>query len=167
MSDHAHDSSSGTASHKPLPDDTPPRNGVILLATFVAVTTLFSLKYVFYSYLDRSEMRVRRGHVATSLTSEHLAEYREHANAQLLGGEMPIEDAMDQLATRGRGAFAQIRPIADTSTGAREGWARMPVRADDPAPHAERVREPLDAVIRDLEAEDPTLVPPSDPAGGM
>lgn len=119
-------------------DDTPPQNGIILVATIVSVTTLFSLKFAFDSYLDQSTMHARRDHIATSQASEQLADYRATAQEQLRGGEMPIADAMQQLAERGRGAFPVIRPVGDTNPGPREGWAAMPAARPEPAPHAQR-----------------------------
>ncbi|MFO0680615.1 MAG: hypothetical protein U0234_01125 [Sandaracinus sp.] len=130
------------SSGKPRPDDTPPQNGIILVSAVLVVLTLFSLKYVFDSYLDTSNLGVRRAHIAESHASEVLADYRATSQDQLRGGQMPISDAMEQLATRGRSAFVQIRPVADTTTAAREGWSAMPVTAGEPAPHAQAVAEP-------------------------
>lgn len=144
MSDDKH-SAEGHSAHgdtaavhgKIRPDDTPPQNAVIFAAAVLAVLALFGLKYVFDSYMDRSAIHVRSLHVDASHAAQVLLEYRQHAALELNGGEMPIDEAMDQLAERGRGAFVQIRPVADTTTAAREGWARMPVVAAEPAPHAE------------------------------
>ncbi len=122
------------------PDDTPPQNAIIFAAAVLAVLSLFGLKYVFDSYMDRSEVRVRAMHVDASHAAQALTEYRQRAALELNGGEMSIDDAMSQLATRGRGAFVQIRPVAYTTTAAREGWARMPVVAPEPAPRAEAER---------------------------
>ena len=119
------------------PDDTPPQNAIIFASAVLAVLALFGLKYVFDSYRDRSETRVRSMHVSESHAGQALIEYRRHEALLLNGGEMPISESMDQLAERGRGAFVQIRPVADTTTAAFEGWARMPVIAGEPAPTAE------------------------------
>ncbi len=129
-------------------DETPPQNGIILAAAIMTVITLFSLKYAFDSYLDVSNIHVRRSHIAESHASQQLAEYRAHAQDQLREGEMPIGDAIAQLADRGRAAFPQIRPVADTNTGPREGWAAMPVVAPEPAPraHVEVVAPEIPAV---------------------
>lgn len=144
-------------------DDTPPQNGIILVAAIGTVITLFSLKYVFDSYLDYSNINVRRAHIAESHASGVLAEYRTHAQEQLRGGEMPISDAMDQMAERGRAAFPQIRPVAgDTNTGAREGWSAMPVAAREPAPVAEQIHEVEAPVPTDAPA--PTDAPTDAPA---
>jgi hypothetical protein len=123
-------------------DETPPQNGIILVAATMTVLTLFSLKYVFDSYLDVSNISVRRAHIAESHASTVLNEYRAHAQDQLREGQMPISDAMTQLAERGRAGFPQIRPIGDTNTGPREGWAAMPVTLGEPAPHAQVLAEP-------------------------
>lgn len=145
-------------------DDTPPQNTIIFIATIGTVVTLFSLKYAFDSYLDVSNLHVRQTHVTESHASEVLAEYRSHAQDQLREGEMPIGDAMEQIATRGRGAFPQIRPIVDTNTGAREGWSAMPVVAGEPAPHAQPIPAdeepevpavPVDAIEAPVPADAP------------
>jgi hypothetical protein len=123
-------------------DETPPQNGIILAAAIMSIITLFSLKYAFDSYLDVSNIHVRHVHIAESHASGVLDEYRAHSQDQLREGEMPIGAAMEQLSTRGRAAFPQIRPIADTNTGAREGWSAMPVVAPEPAPRAQREEAP-------------------------
>lgn len=157
MSDDNH-STSGAVHGKIKPDDTPPQNAIIFAAAVLAVLSLFGLKYVFDSYADRSEMRVRREHVQASRAIEDLHEYRRHAALELNGGSMPIDEAMTQLAEGGRGAFDQIRPVADTTTAALEGWARMPVVAPEAAPRAERVAPPAPVPA-------PTPVPTPTPAG--
>lgn len=120
-------------------DDTPPQNGIIFVAAIATVVTLFSMKYAFDSYLDVTNIHVRRDHVGESHASEVLAEYRTSAAEQLRGGPMTIDEAIDQLSEHGRGGFVQIRPVADTTTGAREGWSAMPVVPGEPAPHAQPV----------------------------
>lgn len=119
-------------------DETPPQNGIIFAAAIMAILTLFGLKFVFDSYLDRSEIHIRREHIAESHGSAVLADYRAHSTDQLREGTMTIGDAVTQLGEHGRAAFVQIRPVADTNTGPREGWSAMPVVASEPAPRAER-----------------------------
>lgn len=139
-------------------DETPPQNGIIFAAAMMSIVTLFSLKYVFDSYLDVSNQQVRRSHISESHASEVLGEYRAHAQDQLRDGQMPIADAMGQLADRGRAAFPQIRPVGDTTTGPREGWAAMPVVAGEPAPRAQVVEVPAPAPAP-TEAPVPTDAP--------
>ena len=134
---HHHDHESGHGHAKIKPDDTPPQNAIIFAAAVLSVLALFGLKYVFDSYSDRSETHVRALHIEASHASQVLLEYRRHAALELNGGEMPIDEAMDRLAERGRGGFAEIRPVVDTTTAAREGWARMPIAQPEPAPRAE------------------------------
>jgi hypothetical protein len=156
MSEATHHESSSTG--RPRPDDSPPRNGVILVATIAAVATLFGLKFGFDSLFDASRQHVRSAHIAESHASEALSQYRTHSLEQLEGGQMTIEAAMSQLAERGRGAFVQIRPVADTSTAAREGWRLLPITAGEPAPRqfvAPSPVEPTPAVPADAPAEAP------------
>jgi hypothetical protein len=150
------------ASGRAKGDETPPRNEIIFAAAVMTVITLFSLKYVFDSYLDASNLRVRREHISESHASEVLAEYRRHSEDQLREGQMPIGDAMEQLATRGRAAFPVIRPVPDTNTGAREGWAAMPVVAGEPAPRAQPTEEP-----ELIDGPAPEAVPPTSPEPGQ
>jgi hypothetical protein len=145
-------------------DETPPRNGVILVAAIMAVMSLFGLKYVFDSYLDRSYIDVRREHLrgdteVRSYASEVLATYRTHSQQQLRDGTMTIADAMTQLGEHGRGSFVQIRPVADTTTGAREGWSAMPVVAGEPAPRAQVAPAPPPPEPTDLLPEEAPVGP--------
>ena len=136
-------------------DDTPPQNGIIFVAAIATVVTLFSLKYAFDSYLDVSNLHVRRDHIAVSHGSEVLVEYRATAAEALRAGPMTIDEAIDQLAEHGRAGFVQIRPVADTTTAAREGWTAMPVVAGEPAPHAQPVAAEAPAIP---EPEQPSAV---------
>lgn len=120
------------------PDTTPPRNRDIAVYSLLAVSLLVGVKFAADSYLEANTRAVRAGHVETSTALEALESYRSESNASLAGGEMPIDEAMDALATRGRAAFVQIRPTADDNDGARLGWASLPATAPEPTPHATR-----------------------------
>lgn len=123
--EHEHDGSEQHGgSAKPMPDNTPPRNGVIFFYTVLVVITLVGLKFVMDSFLDSSRRAIRAQHLEESHASEILAQHREATREALGSGDMPIEQAMQQLAERGRGAFPQIRPFASADQGAREGWNR-------------------------------------------
>ena len=91
---HAEDPEHGSA-HAPhakiKPDDTPPQNAIILAAAILSVLSLFALKYVFDSYMDRSEVRVRAMHIEESHAAQALIDYRLHAALELNGGEMPMD----------------------------------------------------------------------------
>lgn len=124
-----------THAAEPKPDTTAPRNEIILVIVLASVATLFGLKFVFDSYLDREVRLTRAEHNTGGVSAEALAAYRAEASAALAGGAMPIEEAASQLATRGRAAFVQIRPAAgDASRAALEGWASLPVAAPPEAP---------------------------------
>jgi hypothetical protein len=139
MSTEAHEQSGsehehGSHSAKPRPDDTPPRNGVIFFYTVLAVLTLIGLKFVMDSFLDTTRRAVRAQHLEESVASEALAQHREASQEALRSGDMPIDQAMQQLAERGRGAFPQIRPFASADQGAREGWNRRGPAASPVSP---------------------------------
>jgi hypothetical protein len=126
MSEHEHDAYEPVIGPdgKPRPDDSPPRNGVILFYTVLAVLTLVGLKFVMDSFHDSSRLAIQAQHLERSRSSQVLAEYREQVSQALGEGEMPIDRAMQELAQRGRGAFPQVRPFPSTDRGALEGWNR-------------------------------------------
>lgn len=138
MSDeHKHDDEHGHDEHgheKLLPDDSPPQNRLIFLYTVLAVCTLVGLKFVFDSYLDATRRDMHESRIEHSLTSERLAAHREEVREQLRSGDLPIDEAMSQLAERGRGAFPQVRPFASGDEGARTGWNRRAPAVPTPAP---------------------------------
>lgn len=109
---------------RPRPDDSPPQNKLIFLYTVLAVCALVGLKFVFDSYLDTTRRSIRTTHLERSRATERLADHRESVRESLHGGAMPINQAISQLAERGRGAFPQVRPFPSTDRGAREGWNR-------------------------------------------
>ncbi|MBX7190879.1 MAG: hypothetical protein K1X94_02420 [Sandaracinaceae bacterium] len=108
---------------RPLPDATPPQNTLIFVYGVIVVCALIGLKFVFDSYLESTRRAVREERLAHSVTSDALAAHRDEVH-EALHGERSIDDAMSQLAERGRGAFPQIRPYPSTDNGAREGWNR-------------------------------------------
>lgn len=135
MSDHDHDGHADAAK----PDTTPPRNELIFVIVLGSVATLFGLKFVFDSYLDREVRLTHSEHNTGGVSADALAEYREEAAATLAGGAMTIDEAMSQLGDRGRAAFVQIRPApSDTSRAALEGWASLPVAPPAAAPSPSR-----------------------------
>jgi hypothetical protein len=119
----------------PKPDTSPPRERLILVLVLATVSSLWALKYGFDSYLDRELHLTREEHLDNSTAAIALADYREEAASTLAGGAMSIDEAMEQLGTRGRTAFVQIRPApGDPSRAAREGWASLPVAPPEAAP---------------------------------
>ena len=119
-----HDHAEGGHGAKPRPDDAPPQNGLIFFYTVLTVLSLIGLKFAMDSFLDSSRRAVQGAHIEDSVGSRHLEERREEAREALSSGTMPIDQAITQLAERGRGAFPQVRPSASEDRGAREGWAR-------------------------------------------
>lgn len=118
-----------SASGKPKPDSSPPQNRLILIYTLLAVGSLVGLKFVLDSFLDTTRRAAQADNIAHSEASERLAEFREETAARLNEGEPPISEAMEQLATRGRGGFPQLRPFPSSDRGAMDGWNR---RGPDP-----------------------------------
>jgi hypothetical protein len=169
MSDHGHDA------HDPAlrPDTTPPRDQLILVIVLATVSTLFALKFGFDSYLDREVRVTRTHHLADSTAAEALAAYHAEADSALAGGAMTIDEAIEQLGSRGRAAFVQIRPApGDPSRAAMEGWATLPVAAGEAPPTPSRTpyvlsvdhMPPPDPEVEAIEAAmDAPPAPPAEP----
>ncbi len=147
--EHEHSSTSHEGEHgdeghshdRPRPDDTPPRNGAIFLYTVLSVLFLVSLKFVLDSYLENARRNVRADNLGASDSSERLEQHRDAVAGELAGGDLPIDQAISQLAERGRGAFPQVRPYPSEDQGAREGWNRRPPEAPPLTP------EPSEATV--------------------
>ena len=112
---------SDSKSAKPLPDTTLPANVAILGYTGFGVACLFALVPFFHSYFDGSRHSQREEHIESSYRSEQLEAYRADQRRRLAAGSLPIDDAMEQLGARGRGAFPLIRPAASEDFGALDG----------------------------------------------
>nr|MDQ3032913.1 hypothetical protein [Myxococcota bacterium] len=121
-----------SATGRPRPDDTPPRNRVIMTYTVLAVITLVGLSFVFDSYIDVSRRGVRREHLAESQAGLVLEAYREEQYERLARGPMPIERAMEELVRRDRRALPLIRPTASDDQGPLQGWTQLPRAYPEP-----------------------------------
>lgn len=136
--EHGHDSHGGHA--KPLPDDSPPQNGLIFFYTVLTVCALVGLKFTMDWFLDHSRRDVRAQHLEESVASGRLEQHREHAREVLSGGERPIDRVISDLAERGRGAFPQVRPYPSADRGALEGWNRRGPEASPVTPEPDVAR---------------------------
>ncbi len=152
MSDDKHENESGSHEHedhghehggghgKPLPDDSPPQNGLIFFYTVLTVCALIGLKFTMDWFLDHSRRETRAGLLEESVASGRLEEHRQHARETLSGGERPIDRVIGDLAERGRGAFPQVRPYPSADRGALEGWNRRAPQASPETPEPELAR---------------------------
>jgi len=125
---------------KPLPDNSPPQNGLIFFYTVLTICALVGLKFTMDWFLDHSRREVRAMHLEQSGASERLAEHQERARETLTGGERPVDRVISDLAERGRGAFPQVRPYPSSDRGALEGWNRLAPGAAPTTPEPEVAR---------------------------
>jgi hypothetical protein len=164
------DDDPGGPADRVKPDATPPRNPAIAFYSLLTVAALVGVKFTTDAYLESNTRAVRSGHIDSSVALAELDDYRSEASAALEGGELSIDDAMDQLAERGRAAFVQIRPTShDTSDAARVGWSSLNAAAPEPAPRATRSvftlsEEEMPPADPEVEALEAGLVLPSVPA---
>jgi hypothetical protein len=107
-------------------DKAEPRVGLIFQVGILAIITLMAARAFLQAYFDRAD----RAEIARKLVpSEQLTSVRAEANHQLTGGPMPIDHAMQMLATKGRmGASPDIMPSASKDTAPLEGWTKLPGR---------------------------------------
>ncbi len=107
-------------------DKAEPRVGLIFQVGILAIITLMASRAFLQAYFDRAD----RAEIARKLVpSEQLTSLRAEENHQLSGGPMPIEHAMQMLATKGRmGASPDIMPSASKDTAPLEGWTKLPRR---------------------------------------
>ena len=116
---------------------------VYMGAAIGTAVTLFVVQQVYASYLDTS---VVHGKWADAPRDAKIVAVRDAEHKALAGGKLPIEQAMAQLAQRGRGASNTIAPVQSEDTSAMSGWAfrhgfsayqpRRPAQVVAPAPDA-------------------------------
>jgi hypothetical protein len=107
-------------------DKSEPRVGVILKVAAVSIATLIAVHAVLVAYFDdiaRAEERRKFGDVKP----EALTSVRADEKARLTSGPMPIDKAMQQLATRRRTAIPEIMPTVSRDLAPLQGWTKMPV----------------------------------------
>ncbi len=122
---------------KPLPDASPTPDHALLAVLVVAATALVGVLFLADSMVDMTRRGVQRADVDQSWTSEALAAHRQSTREALEGGHPSIDEAISDLARRGRSAFPQVRPFQ--SSVAVEGWSRRPPEAAPPTPTPEPV----------------------------
>jgi hypothetical protein len=106
-------------------DKSEPRVGVILKVAAVSIATLMAVHAVLVAYFDdiaRAEEHRKFGDVKP----EALMSVRADEKARLTSGPMPIDKAMQQIATRGRTAIPDIAPTVSRDLAPLQGWTKMP-----------------------------------------
>jgi hypothetical protein len=105
-------------------DKSDPRVGLILQVGLLAIVTLLGTRAYLQSYFDRME----RAEITRKVgTPESLNGQRADEKQRLSAGAMPIDQAMQMLATKGRlNASPDIMPSASKDRAPLEGWTKLP-----------------------------------------
>jgi hypothetical protein len=91
-------------------------------AAFATTLGLFVLHGWYASYID-----IRyHDQLAANGPAEGMVVAREADAKQLAAGKVPIEQAMQALAQRGRAGFSSVSPNASEDMSALSGWIRSP-----------------------------------------
>src|ERR1700753_2999276 len=95
----------------------------LFIGTALAVAIgLFVLNKWYLSYFDVQH----HAKFAEAGPYENVVAARDDENKKLEGGKIPIEQAIDRLAQRGRGGFGSISPAPSQDLSALAGWIRLP-----------------------------------------
>lgn len=153
-------------------DKSEPRTGLILQIGFGAILVLVAVHTALVSYFDRvaSEEAYKK---IGSMKSEALVNMRADDKQRLTSGPVPIDKAMQALASKGRmGASPDIMPSASKDTAPLQGWSKMPGEvppamtatapepAPAPAPSASASAAPPTSAAPPASAPPPNAPPP-------
>jgi hypothetical protein len=108
-------------------DNSPTRNRTILAVALGTVLSLVGIKFALDSYF----VQITEATAFEKLASpEQLINHRDAEKKALAAGPMPIDQAMGEVARRGReslsGGGVDLAPRQSEDTGALIGWGKMP-----------------------------------------
>ncbi|MEO8797132.1 MAG: hypothetical protein ABI551_04540 [Polyangiaceae bacterium] len=120
-------------------DQSPPRIKIILAVGIATVATLVLLKPVLDSYYSETMEEVRKEKLVApeELDALHAEEARKLTTAPAI----PIDQAMAELAQKGRLSMAVVTPTQSSDTGALIGWQHL----HDGEPSSPTTAAPLSA----------------------
>jgi hypothetical protein len=105
-------------------DKSDPRVGLIFQVGILAIITLIVVHTTLQAYFDRMERAEIRRKVGLP---ESLMSLRADEKERLTNGPMPIDKAMEMLATKGRmNASVDIMPSASRDLAPLQGWTKLP-----------------------------------------
>jgi hypothetical protein len=105
-------------------DQSDPRVGLIFQVGVLSIITLIAIHTVLGSYFDR----MNRGEIQRKVgVPEALMSLRADEKQRLTAGAMPIDQAMQLLASKGRmNASPDIVPSASKDVAPLQGWTKLP-----------------------------------------
>lgn len=104
-------------------DQSPPRIKIILAVGLGTVMTLVLLKPILDSYYSDTLDDVRRAKLVSPVELEAL--HAEEARKLTTSPAIPIDQAMADLAQKGRLSMAVVTPAQSNDTGALVGWQHL------------------------------------------
>jgi hypothetical protein len=102
-----------------------PRTGLILRIGALAVVTLVVVHAALVAYYDKIATAEEQRKIG-EVKPESLLNLRADEKSRLDTGPLPIEKAMQDIATKGRNANPAIVPTASKDTAPLGGWQQMP-----------------------------------------
>jgi hypothetical protein len=118
-------------------DKSEPRVGLIINVGLVSVVTVLAVRFALGTYFDHVAQAEELRKVSQA-KPEALMELRTDEHARLMTGPVPIEQAMEDLAKKGRmGASPDIVPTASHDVAPLQGWMKMPSTVPAPMMAAE------------------------------
>lgn len=158
-------------------DKSPPRNGLIAIIGVLSVATLIAIKPGFDAYYDGMHREAMADRLETYSDLNQLEAARADWDRRLHSGSTPIDQAMTQLAERGRTAFPAIRPQppAELNLDPLTGWAQLPqelpqavrdaqAAAEAPAPEPALLEGELPTDGNDMDEASDAAAPEAAPA---
>ena len=136
-------------------ENSPPQIRTILTVAFSSVVILAALNYVFRSYFVMMTEEVEHDHLAKPA---ELLKLREGEQRNLSTAPLPIGQAMQELASRGRtnyqafAAQADITPQPSNDLGPMVGWVQAPNQAVIDAINAAAANPPPEPAAADAGA---------------
>lgn len=122
---------------KPLADASPTKDHAILGVALLSAGALVGILFLAGSLYDATHLRARAAQLEESRASATLADHRRSVREALELGTPSIDEAITQLAERGRAAFPQVRPYPSRTPV--EGWSRRAAAVTPAAPTPEPV----------------------------
>jgi hypothetical protein len=118
-------------------DDSPPRNGVILFYTVLAVVVLIGVDFLLDSYFAKvMDTEIHDKVLTVGLDKAIETKQREQQELEKAG----ISQAMRAIAQSGRGASPNIAPTSGAGQPAVGGWSQLKRQAPPAAAAAEPTR---------------------------
>ena len=107
-------------------DKSEPHVGLIIKVGIISVLTVLAVRFALGTYFDQAAQAEELRKIGQA-KPEALMELRTDEHARLMTGSVPIEQAMQDLAKKGRmSASPDIVPTASRDVAPLQGWMKMP-----------------------------------------